>query len=86
MGAGVLTLHISTWGLDKESIKRAALRSSRFSGTGGVFVDFGHEVVWSLVFFDAIKKAGVVGPINKEALVTDLIQGTPLARIRSGAK
>lgn len=55
------------------------------TATCPVFLDFGYEKhVWRLLFYDSLKKRGVVGPIGRDELVSDLTDGTPLARIRSG--
>ncbi len=43
-----------------------------------VYLDFGEDVLWRLVFYDADKKIGAVGPITKEAFIEDCINGTPI--------
>lgn len=55
------------------------------AATCPVFFDFGHErIVWRLVFYDPQKKRGIVGPIYREKLISDLTDGTQLARIIRG--
>lgn len=44
-----------------------------------VFLDFGKEVLWRLVFFDSKKKLGAVGPIPKSALIEDCFNGTKIS-------
>ncbi|MGH9440294.1 MAG: hypothetical protein ACRD22_21100 [Terriglobia bacterium] len=52
-----------------------------------VFFDFGYEKhVWRLVFYGPVKKRGVVGPIERADLISDLTKGRPLARIRRNAE
>lgn len=41
-----------------------------------VYLDFGREVLWRLVFFDKKKKVGAVGPIPKKAFIEDCLNGT----------
>jgi hypothetical protein len=46
-----------------------------------VFIDFGRPIVWRLVLYNPETQQGVVGPIQREALVNDLTEGVPLAKI-----
>jgi hypothetical protein len=63
---------------------RSKLIENWIAATCPVFLDFGHNVAWRLVSYDRVKKLGIVGPIEKEDLVKILLEGTPVARIRTG--
>ena len=65
---------------------RSKLIENWLAATCPVFFDFGHGVVWRLLRYDPVEKCGVVGPISKKDLVSDLVEGTPLVRIRSREK
>jgi competence protein CoiA len=40
-----------------------------------VYLDFGGEVLWRLVFYDPIEKRGAVGPTYRDELVKDCLAG-----------
>ncbi len=44
-----------------------------------VYLDFGKDVVWRLIFFDPQKKVGAVGPLTKEAFIEDCMKGTEIS-------
>ncbi|MEC5208318.1 competence protein CoiA [Vogesella perlucida] len=44
-----------------------------------VYLDFGKDHVWRLVFFDAKKKVGAVGPLAKEAFISDCLKGKEIS-------
>lgn len=44
-----------------------------------VYLDFGRDVIWRLVFFDKRKKRGVVGPLQKQAFIQDCLHGTKIS-------
>ncbi len=44
-----------------------------------VYIDFGKEMLWRLVFFDPVKKIGAVGPIPKTALIEDCLKGIKIS-------
>lgn len=44
-----------------------------------VYLDFGKDVVWRLVFFDEKKKVGTVGPLSKEAFINDCMKGKKIS-------
>ena len=44
-----------------------------------VYLDFGKDVVWRLVFFDKKKKVGAVGPLPKEEFIKDCLNGTEIS-------
>lgn len=44
-----------------------------------VYLDFGKDVVWRLVYFDKNKKIGAVGPLFKEALINDCLSGKDIS-------
>jgi len=46
-----------------------------------VYIDFGEEVVWRLIYFDIHTKKGAVGPIPKTTFVEDLISGEPIRKL-----
>lgn len=43
-----------------------------------VYLDFGKDHLWRLVFFDRHKKVGAVGPIPKVAFIEDCLSGTSI--------
>jgi len=43
-----------------------------------VYIDFGNEYLWRLVFFDPIKKVGAIGPVFKAAFIDDCLKGTSI--------
>ena len=51
-----------------------------WSDTGTkVYLDFGKDFLWRLVFFDPIKKVGAVGPIPRSAFIADCFKGTSIS-------
>lgn len=46
--------------------------------TAKVYLDFGDAVLWRLVFFDPVKKAGAVGPVKKDAFIHDCQTGVSI--------
>lgn len=40
-----------------------------------VYLDFGKDVVWRLVFFDTKDKVGAVGPLSKDVFINDCLSG-----------
>ena len=44
-----------------------------------VYLDFGKEVLWRLVFFDGSKKVGAVGPLPKKTFIEDCFKGTRIS-------
>jgi hypothetical protein len=44
-----------------------------------VYLDFGKDVVWCLVFFDKKKKVGAVGPLSKDAFIEDCQKGKDIS-------
>lgn len=40
-----------------------------------VYLDFGKDVVWRLIFFDAKEKVGAVGPLSKVAFIKNCLEG-----------
>jgi competence protein CoiA len=51
-----------------------------------VYLDFGGTVIWRLVFFDAVKKVGAVGPVDREAFVEDCLSGSQVRLLANGPK
>lgn len=49
-----------------------------------VYLDFGDQYLWRLVFFDNNRKRGAVGPIFKDAVVEDCLNGTPIRVLTKG--
>jgi len=49
--------------------------------TAKVFLDFGDDVVWRLIFFDLEKNAGAVGPMYRTTIIEDCIEGTTPFRL-----
>lgn len=46
-----------------------------------VFIDFGEDILWRLVFFDCQEKKGIVGPVRKEEQIQALINNERLPSI-----
>lgn len=44
-----------------------------------VYLDFGKDVVWRLVFFDTKKKVGAIGSLSKEAFINDCLKGKEIS-------
>ncbi|WP_440873638.1 competence protein CoiA [Thalassotalea sp. PLHSN55] len=44
-----------------------------------VYIDFGHDHLWRLVFFDPVKKVGAVGPISKAVFIEDCLKGNTIS-------
>lgn len=44
-----------------------------------VYLDFGQNVLWRLVFFDAEKKIGAVGPIPRAVIIEDCLKGKEIS-------
>ena len=44
--------------------------------TAKVYLDFGEQYLWRLVLFDEKKKWAAVGPIGREQLINDCLNGT----------
>ena len=44
-----------------------------------VFLDFGKDVLWRLIFFDSSKKVGAVGPLPKRAFIEDCMKGVKVS-------
>lgn len=44
-----------------------------------VYLDFGKEHLWRLVFFDAKRKVGAVGPVPKSIFIDDCLKGTRIS-------
>jgi competence protein CoiA len=44
-----------------------------------VYLDFGRDILWRLVFFDHIKKIGAVGPVQKTTLIEDCLKGARIS-------
>lgn len=49
--------------------------------TAHVYLDFGEEVVWRLIYFDFDTKQGAVGPILKKTFIEDLLSGEPIRKL-----
>ena len=44
-----------------------------------VYLDFGKDIIWRLVFFDAKKKVGAVGPLPKQDFINDCLSGKTIS-------
>jgi competence protein CoiA len=44
-----------------------------------VYIDFGKDILWRLVFFDGVKKVGAVGPLPRSAFIEDCHKGTKIS-------
>lgn len=44
-----------------------------------VYLDFGTDLLFRLVFFDPVKKKGAVGPIHKHTAIDDCLNGRPIS-------
>lgn len=58
---------------------RGKLLANWSEATAKVYLDFGKDVVWRLVFYDENKKIGAVGPLAKTAFVEDCIKGNEIS-------
>lgn len=48
------------------------------AATSHVYIDFGEEYVWRLIYFDEKTKKGAVGPVFRKTLIEDLNSGSPI--------
>ena len=55
---------------------RSRLLHNWSEAKSNVYLDFGGDDLWRLVFFNTTKKVGAVGPIHKSALIEDCMTGT----------
>lgn len=51
-----------------------------------VYLDFGENVLWRLVFYDAHRKIGAVGPLPREVFVRDCLTGTAIHVTENGPR
>ncbi|CAE6969274.1 hypothetical protein R69608_07196 [Paraburkholderia nemoris] len=49
-----------------------------------VYLDFGGDVIWRLVFFDPKEKAGAVGPVRRDTFVEDCLSGAVVRLLANG--
>lgn len=47
--------------------------------SANVYLDFGKDVVWRLVFYDKKKKVGAVGPLPKNSFIEDCMKGKKIS-------
>lgn len=67
-----LAYQVEWWG-------RSRLLYNWGESTAKVYLDFGQDILWRLVFFDSAKKIGAVGPIPKNALIEDCLKGKEIS-------
>ena len=66
-----LAYRVEWWG-------RSQLLRNWSEASAKVFLDFGGEVLWRLVLFDAAKRVGVLGPAERDAFIQDCLSGTAI--------
>lgn len=44
-----------------------------------VYLDFGKDIIWRLVFFDSTKMIGAVGPLPKSVFIEDCLKGNEIS-------
>ncbi|MGE8452258.1 MAG: hypothetical protein ACN6OP_16870, partial [Pseudomonadales bacterium] len=49
-----------------------------------VYLDFGENVLWRLVLYDAERKIGVVGPVLRDAFIRDCLTGKAIHVTENG--
>jgi hypothetical protein len=54
--------------------------------TAKVYLDFGEDMLWRLVFFDPGKNIGAVGPIPKTTLIEDCKNGVTISVTKQAFK
>ena len=67
-----LAYQVSWWG-------RSQFLNNWCDSEAKVYLDFGKDVLWRLVFFDSQKKVGAVGPIPKKCLIDDCRNGKAIS-------
>lgn len=67
-----LTYQVTWWGQGK-------LLQNWSDARAMVFLDFGEEILWRLLLFDAETKVGTVGPLPRKTLIRDCLNGVEIS-------